>query len=83
MGFSISPNPAKNELFLNLKNCPKGVLFLQITDQTGREIEYFSFQNNGSTARAIYLDGWKNGWYVAKLQNATGWSQTVKFQVIK
>lgn len=70
--FSISPNPVKNSLFINLETSTTSDVQIAVVDITGRVLKTQHIQLNGSIRQEIDVNHLSTGVYFVKVKHGEG-----------
>ncbi|MEM9675246.1 MAG: T9SS type A sorting domain-containing protein, partial [Bacteroidota bacterium] len=76
---AIYPNPATEQITINLPNPEKASVYLDVYDIGGKRI--FSQQYTGAVNQSLEVSSWRRGLYVAKLR--TQFSEVSKKFVVQ
>ncbi|MEZ4964687.1 MAG: HYR domain-containing protein [Saprospiraceae bacterium] len=71
-GWSLYPNPATSEVFLDLSSLPSGALTVQVFDLSGRLLHQQALDSAGSEPLHVDLAGMPNGSLIFRVVQARG-----------
>jgi len=80
---NIAPNPAREELRIDLANYMDEPIHYFISSITGQVILHGNYNQNHSQIEAINLTDFSNGTYIIYLRPSQGKEVTKKFVVLK